>query len=86
MPSSKKRINLTIPDVIYEKLQAYKETNGITNDAGACLQLISQQLKAQEQAQILQKAFMMLSAEQVAELSVEGARSMKRLLEQKTGE
>ena len=27
MPSDKKRINLTIPDEIYERLQAYKNRN-----------------------------------------------------------
>ena len=38
MPSDKKRINLTIPDEIYERLQAYKNETGIVNDATACLQ------------------------------------------------
>ena len=46
MPSDKKRINLTIPDEIYERLQAYKNETGIVNDATACLQLIVQQLNA----------------------------------------
>ena len=48
MPSDKKRINLTIPDNIYQQLQTFKADNGITNDATACLQLIVQQLNAQE--------------------------------------
>lgn len=42
MPSDKKRINLTIPDNIYQQLQTFKADNGITNDATACLQLIVQ--------------------------------------------
>ena len=33
MPSDKKRINLTIPDNIYQQLQTFKADNGITNDA-----------------------------------------------------
>ena len=44
MPSTKRRINLTVPDNIYDKLQTYKYENGLENDATACLQLIVQQL------------------------------------------
>ena len=51
MPSDKKRINLTVPDHIYMQLQEYKVAHGITNDASACMQLIVQQLRAQETTQ-----------------------------------
>jgi len=44
MPSDKKKINLTVPDEVYDRLQVYKEKNGITNNASACLQLIMQQM------------------------------------------
>ena len=44
MPSEKKRINLTVPDKIYDRLQVYKEMNGIFSDASTCLQLIVQRL------------------------------------------
>ena len=40
MPTDKKRINLSIPEEVYERLAKYKKKNGITSDAGACLQLI----------------------------------------------
>ena len=40
MPSDKKRINLTVPDDVYELLQKYKKNACISNDATACLQLI----------------------------------------------
>lgn len=40
MPSDKKRINLTVPDSVYKKLENYKEENGIFQDATACLQLL----------------------------------------------
>lgn len=46
MPSEKRRINLTIPEDIYQQLQEYKEYNGLYRDASACLQLIVQQLTA----------------------------------------
>ncbi len=86
MPSTKKRINLTVPDVIYEQLQVYKAVNGITNDAGACLQLIVQQLRSQEQSRMLMKAFMSMSPDEAAALSADGARAIRHALEQQTGE
>ena len=48
MPSTKKRVNLTIPGAVYDQLQAYKSRNGITTDASACLQLIVQQLSSND--------------------------------------
>ena len=46
MPSEKKRINLTVSDEVYEKLQQYKDENGLQNDATACLHLMVLQLKS----------------------------------------
>lgn len=81
MPSDKKRINLTVPDAVYEKLQAYKEHNGITNDASACLQLIVQQLKAQETSALMLKMLNGLSIEQMAELAKENETAIREALE-----
>lgn len=72
MPSDKKRINLTVPDEIYDRLQAYKEKNGITNDASACLQLIVQQLKAQENGELMLKLIQNSSVDQLMQMSKEG--------------
>lgn len=72
MPSDKKRINLTVPDAIYEQLQKYKEENGLANDATACLQLIVQQLKAQEDSKIMMKLLRENSVEQLLQISSEG--------------
>lgn len=77
MPTTKKRINLTVPDQVYEKLQAYKEQNGIVNDASACLQLIVQQLKAQETTQQFMKLIHENSLEQIMQLSDEGLTYLK---------
>lgn len=44
MPSENKRINLTVPDEIYEQLQQYKAENGFISDATACLHLIIKRL------------------------------------------
>ena len=77
MPSDKKRINLTVPDDIYEKLQIYKDRNGITNDAGACLQLIIQQLRAQENTELVLKMMRNSSLDQLMEISKEGLSYLK---------
>lgn len=49
MPSTLKRINLTVPPEIYAELQKYKYEQGIATDASACLQLITQALRKIEQ-------------------------------------
>lgn len=72
MPSDKKRINLTVPDAIYERLQAYKEKNGLTNDATVCLQLIVRQLNADEHSETIFKLIQGMSVDQLAALSKEG--------------
>ncbi len=69
MPSTKKRINLTVPDNIYDKLQAYKYENGLENDATACLQLIVQQLNSREN----NKALMQLLKEIPREVLLQSA-------------
>ena len=48
MPSDKKRINLTVPDEVYQRLQVYMARNGIYRDATACIQLIILQLNVEE--------------------------------------
>lgn len=48
MPSDKKRINLTVPDEVYQRLQAYMARNGIYQDATACMQLMILRLNAEE--------------------------------------
>ncbi len=69
MPSDKKRINLTVPDSIYEQLQAYKEEQGLMSDATACLQLIVRQLKVQENEKLLWKFMRDVPAKDYAEAS-----------------
>lgn len=43
--SNNKRINLTVPDDVYQVLRKYEIENGVYLDATACLQLIIQRLK-----------------------------------------
>lgn len=81
MPSDKKRINLTVPDAIYERLQAYKAKHGITNDASACLQLIVQQLNGQESTEAMLKLIQGTSMDQLLASSREGLSYLKSELE-----
>ena len=80
MPSDKKRINLTVPDDVYELLQKYKKNACISNDATACLQLIIQQLKAEAGKQTVMKFFESLSIEQLQQVSNEGLEFLKKHL------
>ena len=81
MPSTKKRINLTVPDSVYEQLQVYKEQNGLSNDATACLQLIVQQLKAQEESRLMKQLMQRFSADQLLRLSNAGYDYYKEVME-----
>lgn len=72
MPSTKKRVNLTIPDEVYERLQAYKLKQGIPNDASACLQLIVKQLNGEEQVDKVFDFISRQSLNSLTELSREG--------------
>lgn len=81
MPSGKKRINLTIPDELYVRLQAYKNEQGISSDASACLQLIVQQLNGLEQSKAMLRLINNCSVEQLNKLSMEGLTLTKSVLE-----
>lgn len=86
MPSTKKRINLTVPDEIYEQIQEYKKSNGLTNDATACLQLIVRQLNGAKAWEQIVNMVRSSTAEQVLELSNQGAYAMKELVDQTAAE
>ena len=81
MPTTKKRINLSIPDEVYERLQLYKEKNGITSDATACLQLIIRQLNGLEQTEAMFSLMKNCSVEQLLELSQTGLVDLKALID-----
>ena len=81
MPSDKKRVNLTIPDELYARLQAYKDEQGISSDASACLQLIVPQLNGLEQSKAMLRLINNCSVEQLNKLSVEGLTLTKSVLE-----
>ena len=82
MPSDKKRVNLTIPDDLYQRIQDYKQRQGITNDASACLQLIVQQLNGLEQTQAMLRLLNNCSIDQHEEMSRNGLTEIKSTLSQ----
>lgn len=77
MPTIKKRINLTVPEDIYQRLQEYKRRNGITRDAAACLQLVVQQMNAQESGEALRKAIQSMPIEQIQQIAAAGIGDIK---------
>ncbi|MBE6970717.1 MAG: hypothetical protein E7446_01185 [Ruminococcaceae bacterium] len=81
MPTTKKRINLSIPDDQYKRLQAYKEKHGITSDATACLQLIIRQLNGLEQTEALFSAMKQFSVDQIMEISRTGLVDLKAVID-----
>lgn len=77
MPSTNKRVNLTLTNEVYEKLQKYKRNNGILSDATACLQLVVQKLNEQDNAEEVKRLMRELSPEQIFEMSKMGLSEMK---------
>ncbi len=77
MPSTKKRVNLTIPDEVYERLQAYKAKYGLSNDATACLQLIVQQLNGLDRTELVFNYISKNSVEALSQMSFEGFSALK---------
>lgn len=81
MPSNLKRINLTVPDDVYQEILEYKEAQSIMSDASACLQLIKQQLKAQKETAAMLALVKKLTTDQLVTLSSEGIACVKDALE-----
>lgn len=69
MPTIKKRVNLALSDDVYERLQRYREKNGITSDAGACVMLIVRQLDAIEESEQMMNMISRFSKDELQQLS-----------------
>ena len=72
MPTDKKRINLSIPEEVYERLTVYRKKNGITSDAGACLQLIVRQLDALDNTELMLDMVRRFSVDELKQISDQG--------------
>lgn len=77
MPTKNKRINLTIPENVYERIEKYKQKNGITSDASACLQLIVRQLDGQDSTEQMLDMVSRFSMEELQSISTMGFKAIK---------
>ncbi len=85
MPSTKKRINLTVSEEIYERIIQYKNENGLFNDASTCLQLIVKQLNAHDFNKQFDAVCKNFTVDQLQALSMEGIKFVKTATEKSTG-
>lgn len=81
MPSDKKRINLTVTDELYARIQEYKKEHGVSGDASACLQLIVQQLNNLENSKVMLQLLRNCSVEQLTAISQKGFTELKSAVE-----
>lgn len=81
MPTTNKRINLTVPAHIYERIDTYKAKNGIASDAAACLQLIVRQLDGMDNADKMMQMVMRFTPEELQKISTLGVQEINRLRE-----
>jgi len=86
MPSTKRRINLTVSEEIYEQIQTYKAENGLDNDATACLQLVVQQLKAYQSGKTLFRFMQETPLDLLRQNSIEGLDFLKATIDKAAGE
>ena len=82
MPSTNKRINLTVPPETYERIKKYVVENGELSDAGACLHLIVKQLNAYDLGKTLTSVYSQFSSEQINAFSIEGNEFLKKAIEE----
>lgn len=86
MPTIKKRVNLALSDQVYGRLLKYKEKNGISSDAGACVMLITRQLEAIENTEKMLEAASKFSLEELQQIANVGVPAVKQLIDmQKQG-
>lgn len=79
MPTTNKRINITVPPHIWERINNYKEKNGISSDAAACLQLIVRQLDGIEGAEKMMQMVMRFTPDELQKISSLGFDEITRL-------
>ena len=85
MPTDKKRVNLTIPEEVYTRLLAYRTKNGISTDAGACMQLIVRQLDSIENGEKILALMSRYSLDELKQISDEGLTTMQALIASRNG-
>ena len=83
MPTTNKRINLTITEPVYERILQYKNKNGISSDAAACLQLIVRQLDNIDASEKMMQLMSRFTLEEVQQISSIGFKALQVMGEDK---
>ena len=81
MPSTNKRVNLTIPPDVYERLKQYMQETGELSDAGACLHVVVQQLNAYENNKMFTTFISKMSNDALKKISDDGIDTIKSIVE-----
>ena len=79
MPTTNKRINITVPEHLYKRIEAYKYKNGVSSDAAACVQLIVKQLDGLDELARMMQMVSKFSADELYEISRIGIQDIKKL-------
>ena len=79
MPTTNKRINITVPEQLYKRIEAYKFKNGVSSDAAACVQLIVRQLDGLDQMAQMMQLVSKFTPDELQEISKLGMQEIKAL-------
>ena len=81
MPTEKKRVNLTIPEEVYERIINFRKKNSIPSDAGACLMLIQRQLDSIDHAEEMMRMVRQFTPDDLRKINDFGMNQLTTLLE-----
>ena len=81
MPTEKKRVNLTIPEEVYERIINFRKKNSIPSDAGACLMLIQQQLDNIERTEEMMKMVRQFTPDDLRKINDIGMNQLTSFME-----
>lgn len=81
MPTEKKRVNLTIPEEVYERIANFRKKNSIPSDAGACLMLIQRQLDSIDQMEEMMKMVRQFTPDDLRKINDIGMNQLTSIME-----
>lgn len=81
MPTEKKRVNLTIPEEVYERIANFRKKNSIPSDAGACLMLIQQQLDNIDRTEEMMKMVRQFTPDDLRKINDIGMNQLTSIME-----
>lgn len=85
MPTNKKRVNLALSEDVYERLKKFKDKNGISSDAGACVMLIVQQLDAIQESEKMMEMVSRFSMDDLKKISEVGLSALVSAAQSENG-